>query len=304
MTSTEQVTFLDLDTAAVGRPITRLGISFFPVYLLHNQLPNITTGSASRRIIHELPDASVPTLTVTNPENDATLLVVGEQLIGGDQNRTINVSVLIPAQSDMEIPVSCLEAGRWGKRGNFRPGVTFTHRRVRRAANSAVAKQTGTVQARRGNQAAVWSAIDASLGSLEVNAPTSAMADADMVFERDRERSSGAEELSATGPLPGQCGVVVTHGPRVVGMELFGVPELLQPHWSPLVRSYLLERPTASGRPSADRVLKALRETGGEVSKHSPGLGLGVERHFSNRRTVGQALVLGRSLVHASVLGH
>ena len=179
MTTMEQAPFLDLDTAAIGRPITRLGISFFPVYLMQNELPAITTGSASGRIIHELPDPSVPTLTVTNPEEEATLLVAGEQFIGGDQNRTINVSVLVPARCDMEIPVSCLEAGRWGRRDNFRAGATYTHRRVRREANSAVAQQAGTARARRGDQAAVWSSIDASLGALQVHAPTSAMADAD-----------------------------------------------------------------------------------------------------------------------------
>ncbi len=302
MTATEQATFVDLDTAAIGRPITRLGVSFFPVYLMHNQLPTIRTGPASGRIIHELPDPSVPTLKVSNPDVDATLLVAGEQFIGGDQNRTINVSVLIPGNRDMEIPVSCLEAGRWGRRADFRPGATYTPRRVRRAANVAVAEQAGTVHARRGNQGDVWSSIDASLGELEVAAPTSAMADADSVFERDRERSIAAGELSSAGTLPGQCGVVVTHGPRVVGMELFGAPELLQPHWSALVRSYLLETATFSGRPSADRVLKAMRDFGAAASRHSTGLGLGVERHFTNRRAVGQALTLERSIVHACVL--
>ena len=62
------------------------------------------------------------------------------------------------------------------------------------------------------------------------------------------------EELARLGPLPGQCGFVVTHGPRIVGAEIFGAPELLKPHWAALVRSYLLEEPTATGWPSPGRV--------------------------------------------------
>ena len=34
----------NLETAAIGRPITRAGISFFPVYLMDNGLPEIATG--------------------------------------------------------------------------------------------------------------------------------------------------------------------------------------------------------------------------------------------------------------------
>ena len=303
MTSTEQAPFLDLDRAAIGRPVTRSGISFFPVYLMDNNLPDILPGLyPTVRSIEELPDASVPTLRVVNPTGWTILLVAGEQLVGGDQNRTLNVSVLVPAESDMEVPVSCLEAGRWGRRAEFRSGSTFAHRRVRRAANSAVAQQAGTVQARRGDQSAVWASIDASLDDLDVQAPTSAMADADLVFERDPERYDAAEELAAVGPLPGQCGVVVAHGPRVVAIELFGGSDLLREYWRPLVRSYLLETPTVAGAPSATRVLKALDDASETMSRHSPGLGLGVERHFSNRRAVGQALTLEGALVHASVI--
>ena len=37
----------NLETAAVGRPINRLGISLFPVYLPGNTLPGIATGPSS-----------------------------------------------------------------------------------------------------------------------------------------------------------------------------------------------------------------------------------------------------------------
>lgn len=308
MTSTEQVTFFDLDTAAIGRPITRLGISFFPVYLMNNELPRILTSFPTVCSIGELDDPSVPTWTVTNGTGHPLLLVEGEQFVGGDQNRTINVSVLVPGDSTMEIPVSCLEAGRWGRRSGFEsgadfmPGPTFTHRRVRRASNLAVAEQAGSVRARRGDQGAVWRSIDDSLGELNVHARTSAMADADAVFEQEPERFDAAEELCKLGPLPRQCGVVITHGPRVVATELFGAEELLQYHWAALVRSYLLEASTNTGRPSADRVLRTLRDTSQTACTLSPGLGLGVERHFRNRRAVGQALTIENSIVYACVL--
>ena len=292
----------NLETAAIGRPITRAGISFFPVYLTGNDVPEIATGPAAERVIDELNDASVPDLAVTNPGKTPLLLIEGEQFIGGKQNRTVNISVLVAAGATLKIPVSCLEAGRWGQQRDFGPAATSTPRRVRRTIHDAVAAQAGTASARRGAQGEVWGRIDASLREMRMSSPTAAIADADRVFTRDRDRGAAAEELARLGPLPGQYGFVVTHGPRIVGTEIFGDPELLKPHWPALTRSYLLEEPIASGRPSADRVLRALRGISRAAYKGSSGLGLGQERHFTNEKGAGQALTLGCAVVHASAL--
>ena len=48
-----------LDTVAIGWPITRLGVSFFPVYLSTNGLPAIETGEASGLVVDELDEPSL-----------------------------------------------------------------------------------------------------------------------------------------------------------------------------------------------------------------------------------------------------
>ena len=45
-------------------------------------------------------------------------------------------------------------------------------------------------------------------------------------------------EIVAAGPLPGQNGVVVSHGSRVVAMDVFASEELLAQAWESLVRGY------------------------------------------------------------------
>ena len=77
MTKSTATAFVDLERAAIGRPVTRLGISFFPVYLMDNRLPDIATGPDSGRVIDELADASVPALTAVNPTDRPILLVEG-----------------------------------------------------------------------------------------------------------------------------------------------------------------------------------------------------------------------------------
>ena len=91
-----------LEPAAVGRPVNRLGFSLFPVYLPPADLPPIATGPGSGLVIDELSNASVPTLSVTNQTDRAILLIEGESLVGGAQNRTLNDLVLLHYDADFD----------------------------------------------------------------------------------------------------------------------------------------------------------------------------------------------------------
>ena len=131
-----------LDTAAIGAPITRVGVSLFPVYLPGRPAggPGVVTGPDAPVEISERPDAMVPTLVATNHSDSPVLLVEGQIVEGGRQNRVLNVSVVVPARSTIDIPVSCVEQGRWHAHGAFGHGRTFATRRVRRATESGVAR--------------------------------------------------------------------------------------------------------------------------------------------------------------------
>ena len=292
-----------LEHAAVGRPLNRLGFSLFPVYLPPANLPPIATGPGSGLVVDELPNASAPTLSVTNPTDRAILLIEGESLVGGAQNRTLNVSVLVPAGATLKIPVTCLEQGRWGARRAFQYGDVMAPRRVRRTKQDAVAQRMATVGAhsfeRHADQGAVWQMVDRELGRMGVDSSSRAMSDAKAFFDRDPDRRNAVEQLVTMGPLPGQCGLVVSHGRRIVAAELFASTDLLRPHWGAIVRSHLLEHPTADGRPSASRALRFLGRFANSPSERKEGLGHGIEHHVRTDRVVGQALVLPTTLIHA-----
>lgn len=290
----------NLETAAIGSPITRLGVSFFPIYLMDAELPEISTGQESGLVIKELESPTVPTLLAHNPTRKPILVVEGQHFLGGKQNRTINGTVLVPAMTKLEIPVSCLEEGRWGRAEAYRQAETFAPRMVRLRKEEFVNQSMRHSGSRQGDQGAVWNEVADVLEAAEAHSETSAASVIDDVYRRDGRRGEAVAELVGRGPLPRQSGVAVTHGRWVAAIELFGSPELLKAHWEALIRSYLLESVRALGRPSPTRVLRILRRFGSLKSQNAPGVGLGMDQRVEDRRIVGQALTLDGVIVHGS----
>lgn len=291
-----------LECASVGRPITRQGVSLIPVYI-HQRLDQaIDTGRDAQVEIGEEQQEHVPVLTAVNRGALPVLLAEGETVNGGYQNRTLNVSVLLPAGATTQIPVSCVEAGRWGggQRGFVR-GMSQAPRRVRREKQLGVRDNVVLNQMKASDQGRVWSAVDYELQRLNVDAATSALAAGDEVFGREegRDLARAIEELVQRGPLPGQCGVVVSHGSRVVQAEVFGAPELLAKQWEPLVRAWMYDAPgPVRGTPSLSRAVNALGHVATMRKDTAPGVGLGREVHASDNRVVAHGLVLDDALVH------
>ena len=295
------MTLQSFDRAAVGLPVTRSGVSLLPVYLAGNPLPGIATGHDSGLVVDELDSACVPTLLAYNPTGTPILAVEGEHFIGGKQNRTLNATVLVPARSKLEIPVSCLEQGRWGHRREYTRSAAFAPRQVRRQTAAGVHESMACASSRRGDQGAVWAAVDEVLARNRVASSTDAAEDLHKARRRDRPWAGQVDEVAGLGPLPEQCGIAVAHGGWIVAIELFGAPHLLAAHWGALVRSYLLERTESGGYPSATRVLRMIRGFGRADYREEQGVGLGVERRVQDSTMTAQALVLDGSVVHASI---
>lgn len=289
-----------LDAASVGWPITRSGISLFPIYLACNETPDIVTGASADLGISEMEDASVQSLKAYNPSNAPVLIVEGEHFLGGKQNRGFNVTVLIPARTTLEVPVSCLEQGRWNEQGPFRRGNMHSPWNVRRQTQAGVADSMAQRGTRRGDQRRVWREVQCTLRDARANSPTASAADAEQRITRSRSLASSIEELAKLGPLPGQCGMAIAHGRWISAIEIFGSDILFKAHWGSLIRSHMLADPDVRRRPSATSVLSVLRSLGSAESSDSDAVGLGTEQRISNGRWVGQALTLDGNLVHGS----
>ena len=125
--------------------------------------------------------------------------------------------------AEVKVPASCLEQGRWGDREAYGRDDAFAAASVRAAQHAGVARSMRRSGSRDGDQAAVRHAVSQMLSRADVQSSTTAAADVRrQTHRREPSRAAAAEKLAAGGPLPRQCGIVVSHGSWVQAMDLFG----------------------------------------------------------------------------------
>src|SRR6185436_8268927 len=91
------------------------------------------------------------------------LLYEGEEILGAQQNRVLDVSVLVAANAKTRIPVSCVERGRWDGRRHrerFRPSPQAADPRMRRLKNKRARINAVAGGEARADQSEVWAEVD------------------------------------------------------------------------------------------------------------------------------------------------
>jgi hypothetical protein len=179
--------------------------------------------------IQEVGTGVVPTLIARNTGELDVLILDGEQLIGARQNRITNRSIILKAGSETEIPVSCMEQGRWrfvSERFTPRHKPMHASSQVRRHAREveaayAASPHLADQRILANAQMAVWNEIGVSSHKLGVHSETGAMSA--MYDDRERDLSTWASKFPAAD---GQVGLLAFLGRRVLGMDAVGNPVL------------------------------------------------------------------------------
>lgn len=241
--------------------------------------------------------ASVNDLVVHNPLDLPVLLYEGEEVLGAQQNRTFDVSVLVGATSVLQVPVSCVEAGRWdGGRHHeaFAPAPQTANPRLRRMKNTQARASLAAGLGARAVQSEVWREVAETAGRHGVSSPTGAMHD---VFERRRERLDrmvGAVEMHCN-----QVGMLAAIGGRFVVLDHVREAEAFASLHAPLVQGYALdalEAPDAAP-PSVDDARDFLELLLAAPYTSGPAVGLGEGLRFAFGGLAGAGLVCEGELV-------
>jgi hypothetical protein len=245
--------------------------------------------------------ASVNDLVVLNPTEVDVLLYEGEEVLGAQQNRTFDVSVLVPAGMSLRVPVSCVEHGRWdGARyaEAFVPAPQAAYPSLRAMKNRAARERAAAGLDARADQGAVWDEVAAKSGRLDVESPTGAMHD---LYEDRRDSLAGFE--SGICLRDGQTGAVVAIGGRIAVLDHVSRPDAFATLHGPLVQGYALDAleartEGASAPPPSSGEARAFVEqiAAARVSRHD-GIGRGIDVRFAGPGASGAGLVAGDELV-------
>ena len=274
--------------------------------------------------LRELGGGTVPTIEAVTKKRPVVIFA-GDTIVGGLQNRIINVSVWLKAAAVTPIPVSCLEAGRWNAGSRFEAGRKVDYNlRARvseqveertRYEDSAWAAEGAPPSGRHASfaadQGAIWNEIAAKQARASVHSPTAAL---HQVYERE---AADLARSSKRSPAPrGATGVAVGIDGRVIAIELFDSATTLQEQWPRLVESaasaYLDQRravaaglaPKPVHRHPDDGALgrmlaRARHALDGAVV--GPSVGEGVDVRLSGKKVRGGALVVDDRPIHVEL---
>ncbi len=194
--------------------------------------------------------AQVNTLVLINNSKRPLLLLAGEIVTGGKQDRVIGKDRIVPPESDpIDLGVFCVEPGRWVARSDkFGTTIGLAQPSVR--AKAMVDK----------DQQKVWDQVAEARGALVAGAPAAG----GPVATNGRPTTSYAATVEneqvkkqldeVVVPMQqsytqlmhqlrdrNAVGVVVAVNGEIIWADIFASPSLLEKYWSKLVRSYAAE---------------------------------------------------------------
>jgi hypothetical protein len=254
---------------------------------------------------------SVPVLELRSTAGVSILLLDGEELVGAKQNRILNTSVLAPAGRTIQLPVSCVEQGRWRYMSRTFQGskhALFARARARKAermaerykarAASMAGQSQSVAMAFDADQGAIWSDVSDKLSRMNVRSMSAAMKDG---FDSYEANLRAFEE--ALAPMPGQTGAVFALDGRIAGVELLPTESAFRKLFHKLVRSYAIDALEETDRvappaPSSAHARAFLAEVATSDVQAAPGVGLGEDLRIEGRQCVGHALMHEGALLH------
>jgi hypothetical protein len=248
-------------------------------------------------VVTEQDQATVLEIAVENRGKSPVLLLAGEILLGGKQNRVLTTDVLVPPLSGrLAIGVYCVEQGRWaGTSAGFSSAGSF-------AAPGLRAKLT-----ERAPQASIWAEVHRYASRALAASPTRSY---QAIYDKPEVKAHLADverRIEASAPA-NALGAAVWADERFLGLDLFNDPGLFARAWPKLFRAQALE--ILGREPGAEeeaprqrsRVAELLRAAAGAqgVTRGGPGAGELFEFRATGQR--GAALLFEGRPLHLAVL--
>jgi hypothetical protein len=200
--------------------------------------------------------AEVNRLVLINNSDHPLLLLAGEVVTGGKQDRVIGVDRIVPPKSGpIDLSVFCVEPGRWV--------ASSDHFGSMKSQMAQPSVRTPAMADR--NQQKVWAEVGSALAGMAAAVPQArpnmqaSTSYAKAMQNPDVEKKVESVAADYDGMLrelkkEGAKGVVVAINGRILWADVFASTDLLEKYWQKLIRSYAADSlTTASEKGQADQ---------------------------------------------------
>ena len=216
---------------------------------------------------------------LVNNSDRPLLLLAGEVVTGGKQDRVIGLDSIVPPHSGpIDLSVFCVEHGRWV--------ASSEHFGTMKAQMAQPSVRMPAMATR--NQQRVWDTVSSAVGGMAMAAPqASASLHASTSYAKAMQNPDVEKKVTLIAAdydalwrelrKAGAKGVVVAINGRITWADVFASTDLLEKYWQKLIRSYAadsLTNVTSGGQvdqKSAQSFLDRLQGTR-EVAETEPGL--------------------------------
>ena len=295
-----------LESVQVGEPRYFAAMGIAPIFAqATTPLEYLTLDEAIGQGLFEVREVnqggSVPNLKVVNRSGQKVLLLDGEELVGAKQNRILNADILLAEKSEIVIPVSCVERGRWCYESRaFKSGGSVAPQQLRRAKATQVHMSLARGRGFTSDQGAMWQEIACMSSGLGVSSKTDSLHDVYTAKEKAFE-----EYLKAFPVVQGANGFLFILNGEPFSSDLFDSASKMAKYWPKLVTSCALDAMTCAGGTRKEAPLSDLktifdRAKEAEITVFdSPGLGK--DLRIRGKEVAGAALVYDSTVVHAEL---
>ena len=266
------------------------------------------TRAMEQRLIQvkEINDAgSVNHLLVLNLSAQYVFMMDGDILAGAKQNRVVNTSILLAPESKTDIPVSCVESGRWHHvSGSFSPTDYAAPSSLRMDKARQVRMSLKEKRGFTSDQGAIWDSVSGYEAQSRVFSQTSNLSDVYVRKSTEFDAFVSAFQCSAAAN-----GVAIFRGRRLLSLDVFNRREIFQEYFPKILRGVALEvynqQHTVEAVPEAEaryRVLDFLDNLDTLPWETYAAVAAGEERRFDTEKLVGVMLEENGHLIHFAAL--
>lgn len=280
-------------------------LRIMPVFIRQDRaFPYLDLEEALKRNVVEVTEVSeqgsVPALLVKNTGDLDVIVLDGEELIGAKQNRIVNTTIIIPARSTVEIPVSCVEARRWGYNSrSFSSSRNLSYASLRARKHRSVTDNLRRFGVHRSDQGEIWRDIDSKMSRVAATpSPTAAMRDMyDSTVSPEAERRLDAELQYREG----QAGYLAFVRGGFAGGDVFGSAELCRGKLAKLARSHYLDALDRAVDFPALTAEEVVRQVRAARQEQFATVGKGAEVRFEGSDVQGTCKLVGDFIPHLMV---